>query len=272
MKRSIGLGLVVVFLCASGSYFYRVATKKDPHFAVIIPSYNNSAWYRKNLDSLVNQTNKNWHAVYIDDCSTDGTGEAVERYISENKLQDKIRLIRNKNRRGALANLHDAIHETNDSHIVVTFDGDDWLAGPDALTIISRMYEDKNTWMTYGSYAEYPSGSVHPPHAIPALVVKGQAYRRAPWLSSHLRTFYAWLFKRIKSDDLKMNGQFYQKTGDMAFMFPLLEMAGTHARWCEKVVYIYNLDNPINDWKEDLHLVLTLDKMIRAKKPYERLA
>ena len=126
--------------------------------------------------------------------------------------------------------------------------------------------------MTYGSYVEYPSGNVHPAHGIAGMVTAHNAYRRAPWISSHLRTFYAWLFKKIEKHDLQKDGAFYAKTWDMAFMFPMLEMACTHARWCDKVVYVYNLDNPINDWKEDLQLVLALDREIRAKKPYERLA
>lgn len=271
MKRNLVVGIALLLM--GGAWCWYTATHDNsPHFAVIIPSYNNIRWYTQNLDSLRMQRYTNWHAVYINDCSTDGTGDAVRQYIADHNLHDKIRLVDNTMRRGALANLYTAIHATDDNHVVVTLDGDDWLASPDALTVISRMYEDKNTWLTYGSYVEHPSGRVHPPHAIPSLVTDHNAYRRYTWLSTHMRTFYAWLFKRIKKEDLQKDGDFYAKTGDMACMFPMLEMASHHARWCDTIVYVYNLENPINDWKEDLQLVLVLDREIRAKKPYEKLA
>ena len=39
----------------------------------IIPFYNVSAFIKECADSLINQTYKNWIAIFVDDCSTDGT-------------------------------------------------------------------------------------------------------------------------------------------------------------------------------------------------------
>src|SRR3989304_2120498 len=58
-----------------------VQPKKEKHFVVIVPSYNNKDWYQKNLDSIFMQKYTNYHVVYIDDVSTDGTGDLVEKYV-----------------------------------------------------------------------------------------------------------------------------------------------------------------------------------------------
>ena len=50
---------------------------------VFVPSYNNaqSRLYLRNLDSIFQQNYKNYHVVYVNDASTDGTGEYVQAYM-----------------------------------------------------------------------------------------------------------------------------------------------------------------------------------------------
>ncbi len=43
-------------------------------FVFIIASYNNSEWYKNNLDSVFAQDYENYRIIYIDDASPDGTG------------------------------------------------------------------------------------------------------------------------------------------------------------------------------------------------------
>jgi len=73
---------------------------------VIISSYNNKIWHKKNLRALFNQNYENYKVIYIDDCSTDGTGDLVKNYIKESGYEKKIRLVRNHERKGALYNLY----------------------------------------------------------------------------------------------------------------------------------------------------------------------
>ena len=60
-------------------------------------------------------------------------------------------------------------------------------------------------------------------------------------------------------------------TWDQAFMYPMLEMAGTKAHCINEVLYSYNQANPINDGKVNLQLVLHLERFIRGKQRYSRL-
>lgn len=50
---------------------------------VIVPSYNNRNHYQRNLDSIVLQNYTNYHVIYIDDVSPDGTGALVRSYIQK---------------------------------------------------------------------------------------------------------------------------------------------------------------------------------------------
>lgn len=65
---------------------------------VFIPSYNNakSRLYLRNLDSIFQQEYKNYHLVYVNDASTDGTGDYVKSYMEENEIpREKYTIINN---------------------------------------------------------------------------------------------------------------------------------------------------------------------------------
>lgn len=57
---------------------------------VIIPAYNSEAYICRCLDSLLEQTYRDWEAVVIDDGSTDSTPEIVGRYMESDQ---RFRLI-----------------------------------------------------------------------------------------------------------------------------------------------------------------------------------
>lgn len=245
----------------------------NKHFAVIIPSRNNSLWYERNLEALRTQNYDNWHAIYINDASTDDTRQKVENFIEKYQLQDKITLINNETKQGAMSNIYKAVHMCNDTDIVVNYDGDDWFSGPDSLTILNQAYEDENIWMTYGSYSVYPTavkGDCTGP--VSHDVIASNSYRSSPCLcTGHLRTFYAWLFKCIKREDLQINGVFFPMTYDLAMMYPMLELSGGRFKYILDVLYVYNIETPYNDCKVDGSLQHRLDKIIRSRPRYQPL-
>lgn len=241
---------------------------------IAIPSYNNSKWFEKNLASVVTQNYpvEDFRAIYVDDCSPDKTGELVEKYIADNNLSSRIKLIRNETRKGAMRNLYDIIHSCEDDEIIVTLDGDDWFAHSEVLMKLDSVYSDPNCWMTYGQYQSWPDGNIGCSKQIPPPVTETNNFRRAPWCSSHLRSFYTWLFKKIEEKDLlDPKGNFYPMAWDLAMMFPMLEMSGPRAKFLSDILYIYNVENPINDYKINLQLQQGLEMVIRAKPRYQRM-
>jgi len=239
-------------------------------FVVVIPSYNNEKWVAQNLESVVNQTYRNFTVYYINDCSKDNTGALVDQFVKSWGLEGKFTVVHNGERKGALANLYQAIHSTDPRKVVVTIDGDDVLAHRDVLARLAEVYADKNVWMTYGNFQTEPREWGSCCARIPQSVSDKNSYRSYKWVASHLRTFYARLFHLIQKKDLQLKGEFFPMTWDMAFMFPMLEMCTkNHFRYIPEILYIYNVMNPINDNRVNAQLQRDLDKHIRAMPPYQ---
>jgi len=242
------------------------------NFVIVIPSYNNEKWYKANLQSALSQNYPHFRVIYTDDCSPDGTGDLVQAYLAQNDLDNKVCLIKNSVRKGALYNLYTMIHMTDDDDIIVTLDGDDWFPDKDVLTRLNDVYSSGEVWLTYGQFKMYPSGVHGWASPMPGYIIDNNAFREFQHIPTHLRTFYSWLFKQIKVEDLMHEGKFYAMCADMACMFPMIEMAGERHRFIPEIMYTYNDQNPISDHCVSRSLQAHLDQIIRKKSRYERLA
>jgi glycosyltransferase involved in cell wall biosynthesis len=237
---------------------------------IVIPSYKNIKWYKQNIDSVFMQNYSNYRVIYVDDCSPDGTGNAVESYVEAYDQMDRFLVVKNKKRQGAMANIYIAIQYTKYNEIVVLLDGDDWFFHADVLKQLNEIYSTQEVWFTHGRLLEDPRGCSNWCEPIPPQVISNRCYRQFK-CPSHLRTFYAWLFKKIKLDDFLYEGKFLEMTWDMAIMYPLAEMAEERHAFIDDINYVYNVANPINDNKVNAELQRTLDALIRGRPPYNRL-
>lgn len=249
----------------------------EKKLVVVIPSFNNALVYKKNLDSLFEQEYDNWEAIYIDDISPDNTGDLVEEYIKACGMGHKVKLIKNKVRSLAMANIYRAVHMCADDDIVLTLDGDDWFSHTKVLSLINELYQDPNVWLTYGSYIDWPEPE---PEVIehwmtnfggfgnrptPQHVIDNNSFRSFIGCTGQLRTFYAWLFKQIKLEDIMYNSDFFPMTYDVAMMVPMHEMAHGRFKYVSDIIYIHNLDTPLNDHKVDSQLQGNLEVLVRQK-------
>jgi glycosyltransferase involved in cell wall biosynthesis len=252
---------------------HTVAVTEEKPITVVIPSYNNSQWCVRNLQSVLEQKYSNFDVIYIDDHSSDDTAAKVLETIDRSPLKDKVTLIRNPERRGSLANLYRAIHTCPRDRIIIPVDGDDFMAHDGVLSKINALYANPSVWMSYGNFVDYPTFTQKPVKckALPKHVVHTNTMRKHAWVSSHLRTFYAGLFHEIKLEDLLYKGRFLPMGGDLAFMFPMLEMAGSHCAYVKDVLYLYNRSNPLSDHKVDFALQNECSRHVRNLRPYARL-
>ena len=244
----------------------------DNHFKIIIPLYNVEKWIKICLRSVRVQDYKNFECIILDDLSTDNSVQMIKEEIAHDT---RFKLVINQEKSYALKNIYDGIKISNPKpeDIIITLDGDDWLASKKVLSTLNEIYNKQDCWLTYGSYAEYP-GNQRGKFAkkIPTKVIEDSSYRTHQWCSSHLRTFKHHLWNKIKKQDLLDNeGKFYRMTWDMAFMFPMLEMAGSKSHYVKDILYIYNLGNPLNDHKVDNSYQIQLEKEIRGKPKYKKL-
>jgi hypothetical protein len=165
--------------------------------------------------------------------------------------------------RSVSENLRSVIEDLPPHEVVAWVDGDDWLAHDSALAYVERAYQDPDVRLTYGSY-ECADG--RPGLCAP---YRTTDYRKEVWRASHLKTFRAGLFQRIKPEDLE-----FTLAVDQSVMLPMLEMAGPeHVRFIPQVLYIYNYvaSYEHNATPEQLTAEHDAVVAIRSREPYGRL-
>lgn len=265
--------LTVLFGLFSLSLLQAAKPPASPvEIVVVITSYNNEKWVYDNLNSVARQDYPHFSVIYVNDCSNDKTGPLVDRFIASKKLQGKFKAIHNTERKGALENIYNAVHSLPEHKVVVTIDGDDKLSGPTALSRVAKAYRSGRVWMTYGDFATNHPNWKTCCERIPNKIAERRTFRSYKWVASHLRTFYAKLFQKIRKEDLMWKGKFFPMTWDMAFMFPMLEMSAKHHyKFIRDVLYIYNVQNPLNDYRVNAELQRELDAYVRNMPRYHAL-
>lgn len=96
--------------------------------SIVLPTYNGAKYLRASLDSILNQTDKSWELIVVDDCSTDGAGELAEQYA---KRDYRIRVIHNPENRKLPASLNIGFREAKGEFL--TWTSDDNIYAPNAL-------------------------------------------------------------------------------------------------------------------------------------------
>lgn len=241
-------------------------------FSVIIPVYNSDRWVVKCLESLINQDYLNWRAVIIDDNSTDNTLEQIIKVIKDRNVMDHYKVLKRTLNVGALENIVYGIDKicVEDDEVICLLDGDDWLASNDVLSYLNNLYENNiGLLMTYGSFVS--ESGAH--NGFCKQIRSTENYRKEEWVTSHLRTFKHGLWKRIDIADLKdSSGKFYSTAWDMAIMYPLIEMSDVQRiKFVEKILYVYNDNNPNNDFRKNVMKQISMANEIKSKPRYRRL-
>lgn len=243
----------------------------EKKITIIIPSFQNVLWYERNLSSVFGQDYDNYKVIYTEDYSGDATADLAEKFIQKSDQQHRTTFIRNSERKGALHNLYDMIHSCENDSIILTVDGDDWLYHSGVLKRINEEYSNKDIWMSYGSYIDFPGNTRGCAKPYEKEIIERNAYRYVPWRASHLRTFYAGLFKKINKEDMMYDGKFYESAWDLSFMLPLLELCNGKFSYIDDILYAYNNQNPISDYKVKAQQQAMFDGHIRGRKQYSKL-
>ena len=243
-------------------------------FIVVVPHYNAEKWVLKCLKSLKLQEYSNYECIIMDDASTDNSTSLIEKFIKD---EDKFTLVRNRENIGPLGNAYLAVmnhtnHAASDD-IIVILDGDDFLYSKRTLNILNDCYNSNDCWMTYGSdinLSDRKRGKFS--QAIPEYVIDNNLYRQFKWTTSHLRTYKKFLVENVDIRDLKDDqGAFFKAAGDLAMMFPMLEMSREKACYIHDVLYIWNDLNSLNEHKTKRDEQLSCEQLVRNGRKYDKL-
>ncbi|WP_100615120.1 glycosyltransferase family 2 protein [Confluentibacter citreus] len=100
--------------------------------SIIIPTYNRAHLIKETLDSILEQTYKNWECIVVDDGSTDTSDAVLDAYVKQDSRFRKFKRPNNKPK-GANACRNIGLEQAQ-GDFVVFFDSDD-LMTPNHLEI-----------------------------------------------------------------------------------------------------------------------------------------
>jgi len=99
-------------------------------------------------------------------------------------------------------------------------------------------------------------------------------FRSHRWLASHLRTFRRELFLNINHEDFidSQTKTYYDISGDVCFMLPMIEMCGEKFEYIPETMYVYNRTNDLSEDKNggNIRQMAVADQILN-KKRYTRL-
>jgi glycosyltransferase involved in cell wall biosynthesis len=237
---------------------------------IIIPLYNSSAYISKTISSVLSQTCSNFRCLIYDDISTDNSVDIIKSLI---KKDSRFEIITNNEKYYSCGNHWQALQRTDisDNDNCCTLDGDDKFSDEYVLERVKCYYSNPDVWMTFGQFLIYDGSSfmegfAKPPNDWNNIRNQGFTY-------SHLRTFKAGLFKKIKKEDLiSPEGCFWEICGDVAMIYPMIEMAGKNrCSFVTDINYLYNVETPLSEAKRDLAKVYKYTEILQNKQRYNTL-
>lgn len=117
--------------------------------SIIMPAYNSSKFIGESLESIINQSYKNWEVIIIDDCSTDNTGEVVKKLMKKDKRIKYFRLEKNS---GAAVARNKAIDFATGKFIAFLDSDDIWF--PEKLEKQIKYMKENDYYFTCTSYSK----------------------------------------------------------------------------------------------------------------------
>jgi rhamnosyltransferase len=98
---------------------------KDKSIDILLPTYNGEKYIGEQIESIINQTYKNWRLLIRDDGSVDGTVGIIKKYIKKDK---RIELIEdNLGNLGLVKNIEKLMKESKADYIMFADQDDVWL-------------------------------------------------------------------------------------------------------------------------------------------------
>ena len=124
---------------------------RAPLVSVIIPTYNRKHTIKRCIDSVLNQTYKNYEIIIVDDCSTDGTMEYVEAEYGA--ISDvNIVYVRNDSNLGAAGSRNAGVSYANGEYIAFHDSDDEWFTDKLEKQMLHFMECDSNVGAVYSMF------------------------------------------------------------------------------------------------------------------------
>ena len=119
----------------------------QPKVSICLPTYNSGGFLPQAIDSILNQTFKNFEIVIVDDDSTDNTPKIINRYLQKDK---RIKYFQNEQNLGIFRNWNKCLEYATGDYITM-FAQDDVMLPRNLETKVKILDENPNLGLVTSS-------------------------------------------------------------------------------------------------------------------------
>lgn len=209
--------------------------------SIITPNYNCEKFIKKTVESVLNQTYKNWELLIIDDCSEDKSREIIQEFI---KKESRIKLIKMDNNSGAALCRNKGIELAKGKYIAF-LDSDDIWTNLKLEKQIDFM-EKNNVDFTYSQYT-------HIDESGNSLKIKARIPKKITYRKMLFHCYTGCLTVVYNQDNLgKIYGPNISKSNDYGLFLQVLKKVKKARGIKENLAYYRIRKNSLsrNKWKK----------------------
>lgn len=117
-----------------------------PKISIIVPVYNTARFLKKCINSIINQSFKEWELVIVNDASPDNSSEILSYFENKDK---RIKIVNHPQNKGVDQSRFTGLEHATAQYVMFV-DSDDWL-NHNALQILYTKIEEEHADIVFGS-------------------------------------------------------------------------------------------------------------------------
>lgn len=130
--------------------------KETPLISIIVPVYNSKNSLPKCLDSLLQQTLQDIEVIALDDASTDGSLDLLQKYAASD---ERVKVFSDGNNLGPGRRRNQGISQARGKYIMMV-DSDDWLEQDACRQLAEKVKEVDYDAVSFNAYIDYQDKSI----------------------------------------------------------------------------------------------------------------
>ena len=196
--------------------------------SIITPSYKSKQFIAQTIESVLNQSYREWEMIIVDDASPDDSNSVIAKYT---KKDSRIKLIKLEKNSGPAVARNRAIEEAKGRYIAFLDADDLWM--PEKLEKQIAFMQEKDCTLSYTAYETMTEAGV----------MKNRVVRPSLKLSYN---------DLLKSNQIGCLTAIYDTTKIGKMYMPLISKRQDYGLWLKilkKIDYAYGIDEPLSVYR-----------------------